>query len=378
MKTLFKYRLSAQGKMSTKRLRSKLKVIMQSALAFLLISMFLNCENKDRFYRPDVPEMLCCIGIIDADDTTDYFFSLRDIKDSRNSMRYILFEKSFQSEYSKKASSLINEFSFNISSDRNEIFSYSNSILNKDILKFELPDSLNFISGEKYFLIAGEKGTRDISAEIIVPAFAPELKLISLEKEIIKLPVPQECTGNNNIKNAIISVTFNTNNTSKQYYAILLKGTGYSYSSLPPPVTSYLDFSIRDCNSPGFFAVMHGLSMNHWKCINNRVYLDESQVNAYFIEGNKIPDGKCNISISAKFQDTYSIIDILMSIQIKLLSIPEELYSFEKSLYTYSQIKKDPFSEPVYLNGNIKEGNGIFAICRSSDLTYILPFPPAF
>lgn len=34
------------------------------------------------------------------------------------------------------------------------------------------------------------------------------------------------------------------------------------------------------------------------------------------------------------------------------------------------------FSEPVYLNGNIKEGNGVFAICRSSVLS--IKFSPLF
>jgi len=52
---------------------------------------------------------------------------------------------------------------------------------------------------------------------------------------------------------------------------------------------------------------------------------------------------------------------------INLISIPEELYLFEKSLYTYDRVSDDPFSEPVYLNGNIQEGNGIFAICRGSN-----------
>jgi hypothetical protein len=61
---------------------------------------------------------------------------------------------------------------------------------------------------------------------------------------------------------------------------------------------------------------------------------------------------------------------------VKLLSVPKDFYLFEKNLYTYEKVSEDPFSEPVYLNGNIKDGNGVFAICRSSELRIILPFPP--
>ena len=42
--------------------------------------------------------------------------------------------------------------------------------------------------------------------------------------------------------------------------------------------------------------------------------------------------------------------------------------SFEKSLDTYGKISRDPFAEPIYINGNIKGGNGIFALCRSREL----------
>jgi hypothetical protein len=64
------------------------------------------------------------------------------------------------------------------------------------------------------------------------------------------------------------------------------------------------------------------------------------------------------------------------------MSIPKELYLFEKSQFTYNQVSNDPFAEPANLKGNIKGGNGVFAICRSRelivypDLTIKPVFPP--
>ena len=72
------------------------------------------------------------------------------------------------------------------------------------------------------------------------------------------------------------------------------------------------------------------------------------------------------------------------SFRVRLMSIPKELYLFEKSLYTYRKVSDDPFVEPVNLKGNIKGGNGVFAICRSRELIVypditINPYPkPVF
>lgn len=115
--------------------------------------------------------------------------------------------------------------------------------------------------------------------------------------------------------------------------------------------------------------------MYHLICIDKRNLLDKSPVYAYFIDGSKNSGNTCNMTIAVKFNDGYSLFDIFSSFRIILLSIPEELYQFEKSLYTYKKVSGDPFSEAVYLNGNIKAGNGVFAICRSSEISITLPFP---
>ncbi|HUS86416.1 MAG TPA: DUF4249 family protein [Bacteroidales bacterium] len=349
-------RAKATGNLFRKPSVRLLSVALISVVFFTLTG----CEDIDRFYRPNLPEKLCSIGIIDADDTT----------------RYISFEKSYQIEYLDELSDSLRGFSFSISSSfGDEIFSYSSDTTIKELRNFEIPDSVEFLPGETYYLLAKEDSTPEITAEITVPAPPPEINLVSIEKDTIAVSQFTECRRpfDNIIKQAIINISFYSN--SKSYYALLLEGTGMNYS-LAPYISGFVDFSIKESNIPGFFAVLHGLKMDHQICINNRLLLNKTPVYAYFINGSKASGNKSDIALSVKFHDGYSLFDFFTSFRVKLLSIPEELYLFEKSLYTYGKVAEDPFSEPVYLNGNIKGGNGVFAICRSTDISIILPFPP--
>jgi hypothetical protein len=74
------------------------------SLTVPLVVLFGKCESNDRFYRPNMPEKLCSVGIIDADDT----------------IRYISVEKSFQIEYPEEVNDSLREFSFKISSSGKE------------------------------------------------------------------------------------------------------------------------------------------------------------------------------------------------------------------------------------------------------------------
>ncbi len=64
------------------------------------------------------------------------------------------------------------------------------------------------------------------------------------------------------------------------------------------------------------------------------------------------------------------------SVRIRIMSIPVELYKWAQSLYYYDRVTQDPFSEPVNITGNIKGGNGVFAVCRSKEL--IVEFNPRY
>src|SRR4030042_6408935 len=97
------------------------------SLAIVLILIVSKCEGDERFYRPNLPEQICCIGIIDLDDTI---------------LRHISFEKSFQIEYPEEVNDSLREFSFTISSSGGDIFSYHCDSTIKNIKDLRIPDSI--------------------------------------------------------------------------------------------------------------------------------------------------------------------------------------------------------------------------------------------
>lgn len=330
------------------------RLLLLSTYLVSIAILYCKCEGNSIFYRPDLPEKLCSIGIIVADDT----------------IRRISFEKSFQSEYPEEVNDSLREFSFSISSETKELFRFQSDSVIKNFLELRIPDSLTFSTGEKYFLKAKEKDSPEISAETIVPEPPSGLHLNSIEKQVIPLSKPQECTRLKNVKSVALGISFEIMKDQKQFYALLLQGSGiHAGPSSGSHREGFLDFSIVESNSPGFFAVMHGLAMLHFSCHGDWDYTyEKSPVSAYFIDGSKISGDTCYIKLSTQFQDGYSLYDAFWSFKIKLLSIPEDMYLFEKSLNIYGRVANDPFSEPIYLEGNINGGNGFFAICRSNDI----------
>lgn len=172
--------------------------------------------------------------------------------------------------------------------------------------------------------------------------------------------------GLTSAKSVVVDFTFENVSSNEQFYAILLEGDGSNFSnSLFSRGKVLLEFAVRDCNSAGFFAELSGFKMGQWTCQVPYTLMIKVPVYAYFIEGSKIPENKCAIKISTQFDDERSLFEFITTLQVRLLSIPKDLFAFEKSLYSYKQNSKDPFSEPVNLNGNIQGGTGVFAICRS-------------
>jgi hypothetical protein len=325
-------------------------------LCFIISLSFLvfisHCEDPDVFYRPDLPEKLCSIGIVDLDDTT---------------LRHISFEKSFQSEYNNELKDSLRDFSFSISSIDGEIFYFCTDSTVKEIKDFIIPDSIIFHPGQKYYLKARERDVEEISAEVFATASPAEPKLISTEVLNTTLPEPAGCLEILNVGTVKIKFSFEKNESID--YAILLKGWGFSLTSSWVGWPGFLDFTVVDGNTPGFLSPLHGLATFHNPCNNPNNYSHPTF--AYFVQGEKITGSECQLTVSVQYRDGLSLFDIFKAIDIKVISIPRELYLFEKTLYTYSKISTDPFSEPVYLNGNIKGGNGIFALCRSRELKII-------
>ena len=160
-------------------------------LIIFLAVIIIQCDTKERFYRPDLPQKLCTVGIFDLDDTTIYdaLYNFPRYRDTLSFARYISFEKSFQFEFPEEINNPLRELSFRISNDKEDIFVYQSNHTTKN-LELILPDNIKFESGKKYFLRANEKETPDISAEIEVPGLPPELKLLSVKTEIITLDKP--------------------------------------------------------------------------------------------------------------------------------------------------------------------------------------------
>lgn len=327
------------------------------SLLIILIALIVRCEGKDKFIRPNLSEELCSIGIIDVDDT----------------VRYISFEKSYQSEYIDEITDSLRGLTFSIYSKSKSIYFYKADSTIKNVENLKIPDTIDFTSGETCYLSASEKKVNSISAEAIVPQKPSDLELISFNKEIIKISDPKECSISASVKSVEITFSFDNYMKDEEYFAVLVVGSGFSFSSsYVPSYSSFLDFSVRSCNTPGFLSIMHGIIMYHKMCKNGFYHTEKSPVFAYFMEGKKIPNNKCQITLYTQFQDSYAVYDALKTLKIKLMSIPKPLYLFEKSLYTYKQTVNDPFTEPIYLNGNIIGGNGVFALCRSSELSISL------
>ena len=324
--------------------------ILCSIILIFILILFFRCESPEGFYRPDLPEKLCSIGIVDIDDTT---------------LRHMSFEKSFQSEYEHEVNDSLRDFSFSISSSHGELFSYQCDSTVKSIKNLKIPDSIVFHPGQKYTLTANEKGMEEITAEVMAPSPPPEPRLVSHEFMNTILPEPAGCIDTLvHVRTVRIKISFKKN--KNQYYAILLRGWGHSLSSSWLGWPPWLDFTVVDGNAPGFLAVVQGLVTYHFPCYNIEPRRDPTF--AYFIDGENIRGPECLLTLSVQYRDRFSMIEMFKTINVKVISIPRELYLFEKSLYTYGKVSGDPFAEPIYINGNIKGGNGIFALCRSKEL----------
>jgi hypothetical protein len=322
------------------------------AIKFLLTS----CESRERFNRPNLPEKLCCIGIIDIDNPD---------------FRKISFEKSFQSEYVEELQDSLRDFSFTISSNHGEVFNYQSDSTIKNLTGFEIPHEIDFLKDETYHLNAKEKNLSQIFAESTVPGMPYEPKLISFKQEVTT-GREQGCPENSTYKLAVIDFSFENDRSKDLYYAVFVEYiTSYSFINdtiLP------IRFDVRESNSPGFFSDLIGLKMYQKNC-----YIDsliKVPAFAYFIEGSKIPGNKCTVVLSTLWKDWRDYYwGLSWILKIRLLSIPKELFLYQKALYIYGRNSTDPFSEPIYINGNIKDGNGVFAICRSKDLAIQLKLP---
>lgn len=339
-------------------------------VGFFLIPIVLSitthsCESEDRFYRPDLPEKLCCIAVIDIDDTVNYD-RLPYTVDARNDSRIIKFEKSFQSEFFSNRQDSLRDLYFTFKSSNDTLLHSTGDSSYKYPKSFKVPMDTEFTEGERYFLTAGEATTPEISSEIQIPHSPSDIKLISIHREIKELIPPRG--DYTQATTDIINISFQNSRTKDLYYAILVEAYGFNFNSTLPINLSSLDFSIVETNTPGFNSNIPGQYMVVINIDDDDVTYDTVPAQSYFVDGSHIIDDTCRMKISVTFSDGFSPFEFILSYRIRLLSIPIEMYQFQKSLYLYKKVNSDPFSEPIYLKGNIKGGNGIFALCRSKEI----------
>ncbi|HOU03286.1 MAG TPA: DUF4249 family protein [Bacteroidales bacterium] len=360
-----------------------MKSVIKITTVGLIISMsilILQCEGRTRFYRPDLPEQLCAIGIIDIDDTTIYDITFWWHHDTITFSRSIQFERSYQREYSDGLTDSLRDFKFRISNEYGDMFIYNTRqpTWNPEV---KIPLGLSFESGKKYFFHGSEKNAPDISAEITLPELPPPLTLLSCKDYLITLKNPSDsschalflnsCDPDTVARTSEIEFSF-PNLNPNSYYAVLLIGN-YSDSKWewgPGRGSNFLNFSILESNTYGFFSDLHGRRTFQVFCPECFSYIGfmENPVRAYFIDGSKIPAETCTLKLLTEYANGNILPDSICCFQVRLMSIPEEAYLFYKSLYTYNLMSDDPFRELVNINGNVVGGNGIIALCRSRDL----------
>ena len=367
-----------------------------------IILLILQCESKERFYRPDLPEQICAIGLIDVDDTLSYDVCQDQFPncytcevDSTISSKMIFFEKSYQTDYSDGSSDMFREFNFKISDDKKDIFFYNSNEPRRNP-SIKIPADLKFESGKKYLFNASVKEAPDILAECTVPDLPPELFLESLKTgiNIIDLPLkgcyywqPDEDIFGPPLKEDTTAYTrrfaeieFSFSNTKPEsYYTFFIIGSplGTLLESDYSPgfqESNFFNFELLETNTDGFFhKYKGGQTVQQYceefdgsfsydlQCMTDTLY-------SYFIDGSKIPGGTCIIKIYVQWDNVQYIPSFIKYFRVRLMSLPKEAYLFYKSLYTYKMERDDPFGDLININGNIVGGNGVIALCRSRDL----------
>jgi hypothetical protein len=368
----------------------------------------LRCENRERFYRPDLPEQICAVGLVDIDDTLSYDICA-DIclpistccfscwVDSIVSNKKIFFEKSYQNDYSDGSTDMFREFKFKISDKSEDIFVYnSDEPVRNPFIK--IPANIKFESGRKYLVHASEKEAPDIMAECTVPDLPPIPSLVSLKTGIGILDLPKEgCyfygygdemlpyeEGVYTYTRRFAEIEFTFKNADPEsYYALFLIGSTGDGPRLDPGAgfglyaSNFLNYELLETNTDGFFYPFKGgVTIQHYchefEPIPSYSFtvscMVDTLLNTYFIDGSKIPGGNCTMKIFTYWDNVQYIPSYIEYFQVRLMSMPKEAYLFYKSLYTYDIQADDPFSELVNINGNVIGGNGIIALCRSREL----------
>ncbi len=324
------------------------KTLIKIALIFFFLSIN-SCQGLNEFIPPDLEEKLCITAIID----------------NENEKNVIIVEKSFQNEYPDEGKSNLENLAVQISSEEKIIFEYFNQKSQNRFDTILLPE-LNLIPDKKYTLTVSEKSTKTVSSVIAMPPTpsVPEIIIESVVKTL--LPSPHDC--HNPVTSVILNIKFKSED--KLFYYINVEG---HMNSLYKDTLGYLiNFNIIESNSPFFQTVIQSFrGVGFRSCWSDLFFIPFNDYRTCFINGETIPENECTLKIRIDLNPDF--FDYSKPVRINLFSIPKELYEYEKNYMTYLESYQDPFSEPVFLRGNLKGGSGIFAICFRKQDSLILP-----
>lgn len=326
-----------------------MKRIITGIMLAILLKIINSCQGLIEMIPTDFEEKLCVTAI------------LNDFKDQN----IIIVEKSYQNEYPSEIKAHLEDLSVKIISESEVVFEYFNPKSENRIDTIHLPSYLKYVPNQKYTLTISEKNSETVVSEIVVPYSPSELE-VGIEGMVQTfLPPPAEC--HNPIKSVLLEIKFKSEKNLFYYIDI----DGYMDLIYKDTLRYLIDYDILESNSSYFKTFLHGFrSIGFRSCLPT----GGIPINIYqpcFLDSRTISEKTCNVIIKIDINDEYY--DYSKPISINLNSIPMEFYNYEKSYHTYVESYFDPFSEPVYLVGNIKGGNGIFAICSSKQYSLFLP-----
>lgn len=328
----------------------KLTIVKLRVLLLLVIILLSNCQGDLIFVPPDLPEKLCVLGIIDSDDTT----------------RAIIFERSYQSSYIGEISDSLRALQFSISTETEVIIDYDFTSVQPRTTKWIMPDDVLFESNTKYTLRASEQGAGEIFSELVVPSPPVEFSAQHIGSVNSFLPHPFECY--NPISSALINVRFKP--SSDYYYMLMVDNT---YTHYGKETNTYVGYSVIESNCISFSTTLSPEFKRQelYECFRSRpLIIPTTQCEFNFFDTKKLEGSECIFTI--KIDIHQDLFDSSKPIRFRLCSIPKELYDYQKSIHTFRSSSSDPFSEPVFLTGNIIGGYGIFAIYRSTHISLSL------
>lgn len=213
-----------------------------------------------------------------------------------------------------------------------------------------ISSSTKVIPGKKYELRVSHSGYQQVSASTIVPAQA-NAQLIAAE--IVTVRTDEYTTERARFKVNLSDVK------GDDYYRLMVYVPGYNYN-----------YETGEYNFDG--NTFYPVEINSTDPVlnGNVVAVDDDfsdyPPNQFHVFNDELFDGKEHQLV---FEIDHNNAEDLPKIKVDLQKITYDLYMYYKTLDAYYYYEDNPFSEPVRIHVNVKNGAGIVGSCTSNWLT---------